>query len=121
MCPEIINLANIKPKCFHPTTYQCLCAYTAKQRSQQSTYTPKHKKAKAEETKAFFQARAATLKAYKQKRKEANQGALSSTNEEGYPGEGPKTTFASANIRGFVRDNKFYKSVKLMADDRIDV
>jgi len=83
MCPEIINLANIKPKCFHPTTYNCLCAYTAKQRSQQSTYTPKHKKAKAEDTRAFYQARAETLKAYKQKMKEAKQGASSSTTEEG--------------------------------------
>eukprot|EP00965_Chrysotila_dentata_P038962 1294624-Pleurochrysis_carterae.AAC.1 len=82
MCPEVLNLANIKPKCFHPTAYQCICAYTAKQRFQQSTYTPKHKKAKAEDTKAFLQARAATLKAYKQKMKEANQGASSSTNEE---------------------------------------
>eukprot|EP00965_Chrysotila_dentata_P113001 3733763-Pleurochrysis_carterae.AAC.1 len=59
--------------------------------------------------------------------KEANQGASSSTNEEdfdsslGYPGEGPKITFASANIRGSVSDNKFYRSVKLMADDKIDV
>eukprot|EP00965_Chrysotila_dentata_P007695 251293-Pleurochrysis_carterae.AAC.1 len=53
--------------------------------------------------------------------KEANQGASSSTNEEGFPGEGPKITFASANIRDSVSDNKFYKSVKLMADDKIDV
>eukprot|EP00965_Chrysotila_dentata_P065404 2167642-Pleurochrysis_carterae.AAC.1 len=27
----------------------------------------------------------------------------------GYPGEGPKITFASANIRGSVSDNKFYR------------
>eukprot|EP00965_Chrysotila_dentata_P252385 6210651-Pleurochrysis_carterae.AAC.1 len=83
MCPEVLSLANIKRKCFHPNTYQCLCAYTAKQRFQQSSYTPKHKKAKAEDTRAFFQARAAMLKAYKLKMKEANQGASSSTIEEG--------------------------------------
>eukprot|EP00965_Chrysotila_dentata_P066064 2187215-Pleurochrysis_carterae.AAC.1 len=60
--------------------------------------------------------RAATLKAYKQKMTKANQGASSSTNEDefdsslGFPREGPKITFASANIRGSVSDNKFYKS-----------
>eukprot|EP00965_Chrysotila_dentata_P007696 251294-Pleurochrysis_carterae.AAC.1 len=59
--------------------------------------------------------------------KEANQGASSSTIEDvfdsslGFPKEGPKITLASANIRGSVNDNKFYRSEKLMADDKIDV
>eukprot|EP00965_Chrysotila_dentata_P231136 6198174-Pleurochrysis_carterae.AAC.1 len=53
--------------------------------------------------------------------KEANQGASSSTMEDGFPGEGPKITFASANVRGSVSDNKFFESAKLMADDKIDV
>eukprot|EP00965_Chrysotila_dentata_P117557 3884428-Pleurochrysis_carterae.AAC.1 len=39
----------------------------------------------------------------------------------GYPEEGPNITFASANIRGSVNNNKFYNSVKLMLNDKIDV
>eukprot|EP00965_Chrysotila_dentata_P093985 3106142-Pleurochrysis_carterae.AAC.1 len=82
MCPEVLRLVNIKRKCFQPNTYQCLCAYTAKQLFQQASYTPKHKKAKAEDTAAFLQASAATLKVYKHKAKGTNQGASSLTIEE---------------------------------------
>eukprot|EP00965_Chrysotila_dentata_P126606 4186494-Pleurochrysis_carterae.AAC.1 len=39
----------------------------------------------------------------------------------GYPGEGPECTFASANVRGSIGDNKFYHSVWRMSDDKIDV
>eukprot|EP00965_Chrysotila_dentata_P235098 6200563-Pleurochrysis_carterae.AAC.1 len=39
----------------------------------------------------------------------------------GFPGEGPNLTFASANIRGSVTNNKWYKSIKRMREDAIDV
>eukprot|EP00965_Chrysotila_dentata_P255563 6212265-Pleurochrysis_carterae.AAC.2 len=39
----------------------------------------------------------------------------------GYPVEGPNLTFASANIRGSLTNNKRYRSLKLMHDNQVDI
>eukprot|EP00965_Chrysotila_dentata_P201026 6180338-Pleurochrysis_carterae.AAC.1 len=86
----------------------------------QASYVPLAKRQKQSETTNFFKSRAETLNRWKKQRSGSSNQA-SPSNDQGYPGEGPDFTFASANIRGSIGDNKFYHSVMRMRDDKIDV
>eukprot|EP00965_Chrysotila_dentata_P030370 1010792-Pleurochrysis_carterae.AAC.1 len=118
--PEIVKIADIKSSCFHSTKINCICALAAKNRMKQATYVPIAKRQKQSETANFFKSRAETLNHWKQQANGNNNQASTSINK-GYPGEGPDYTFASANIRRSIGDNKFYRSVKTILDDKVDV
>eukprot|EP00965_Chrysotila_dentata_P126622 4186763-Pleurochrysis_carterae.AAC.3 len=93
----------------------------------QATYVPLAKRQKQWETSSFFKSRAETLNHWNKQTNSNNNQASSSNNQInfdyslGYPGEGPEFAFASANVRGSITDNKFYRSASAIANDKIDV
>mmetsp|Transcript_18194 Transcript_18194/g.38546 ORF Transcript_18194/g.38546 Transcript_18194/m.38546 type:complete len:310 (-) Transcript_18194:407-1336(-) len=83
--PEIIQLADIKTSCFHPTKLNCICALAAKNRMKQASYVPLAKRQKQSETSHFFKSRAETLNHWKNQAKSNNGKAASSSNNQGDP------------------------------------